>query len=151
VTVDGERHTTLSFLATPGDANFGGKVHGGSVMRWIDEAGYACAAAWSGRHCVTAFVGEVDFARPITIGSLVRVHARVVHTGRTSMHVYVEVSSADPMVGNFAPTTRCFMVFVSVDEDGHPVPVPPFVTDDEADQTLAAHARQLHERRHRAA
>ena len=55
------RDVTLRFLAQPVDVNFGGKVHGGSVMRWIDQAGYACAVRWSGHYCVTVYVGGIRF------------------------------------------------------------------------------------------
>lgn len=54
----GQRNITLRFLAEPGDVNFGGKVHGGAVMKWIDLAAYACSAAWSGKYCITAYAGE---------------------------------------------------------------------------------------------
>jgi acyl-CoA hydrolase len=147
----GQREIVLCFLSVPADANFGGKVHGGTVMKWMDEAGYACAAACSGPYCVTAFVGEIDFERPIAIGSLVQVHARVLHTGRSSMQVYVTVSSADPKVGQYAMTTRSFTVFVAVGSDGRPVPVPPFLADRAEDQELAQHAHRLYLQRHREA
>ena len=67
--------TTLRFLAEPAHVNFGGKVHGGAVMKWIDQAGYACAARWSGSYCVTAYVGGIQFMRPIQVGELVEVRA----------------------------------------------------------------------------
>ena len=79
------REVTLRFLAQPVDVNFGGKVHGGSVMRWIDQAGYACAVGWSGHYCVTVYVGGIRFYKPILVGSLVEVEAKVIYTGRTSM------------------------------------------------------------------
>ena len=60
----------LRFLAEPSTVNFGGKVHGGTVMKWIDEAGYACATSWSKRYCVTVFIGSIRFHRPIRIGEL---------------------------------------------------------------------------------
>jgi len=56
---------TLRFLAEPNTVNFGGKVHGGTVMKWIDEAGYACATSWAKRYCVTAFIGGIRFHHPI--------------------------------------------------------------------------------------
>ncbi len=68
--------TTLRFLAEPAHVNFGGKVHGGAVMKWIVQAGYACAAGWSGSYCVTAYVGGIQFMRPIQVGELVEVRAR---------------------------------------------------------------------------
>jgi acyl-CoA hydrolase len=55
------REITLRFLAEPGDVNFGGKVHGGAVMKWIDQAGYAYAVAWSRHYCVTVYVGGIRF------------------------------------------------------------------------------------------
>jgi uncharacterized protein (TIGR00369 family) len=119
-----KREMVLRFLAEPADVNFGGKVHGGAVMKWIDQAGYACAAAWSGRYCVTLRVSEISFLRPIFIGHLVEVRAVIDHTGNTSMHIKVQVSSSDPKDLNLQPTTECQIVFVALDEAGKPVPVP---------------------------
>ncbi len=70
-----QREITLRFLAEPQDVNFGGKVHGGAVMKWIDLAAYACAAGWSGRYCVTAYAGGIRFVAPIHVGNLVEVDA----------------------------------------------------------------------------
>ena len=114
----------LRFLAAPMDVTFSGRVHGGKLLEWIDKAGYACASGWSGRYCVTAYVGDVRFTRPVEIGELVEVHAQLVHTGRSSMHVLVTVSSADPRGGDFTRATQCLTVFIAVDENGKPVSVP---------------------------
>jgi uncharacterized protein (TIGR00369 family) len=117
------RGITLRFLAEPADVNFGGKVHGGAVMKWIDQAGYACAVGWSGHYCVTAYVGGIRFLRPIMIGHVVEVQARVIHTGRTSMHIAINVRAGDLREGGLGETTRCTMVFVAVSSTGGPVPV----------------------------
>ena len=74
---------TLRFLAAPTDAGQSGSVSAGRVLEWIDKAGYAAAAGWSGTYAVTAYVGNVRFTRPVEVGELVEVTARVVHTGRT--------------------------------------------------------------------
>ena len=111
-----QREITLRFLAEPTAVNFGGKVHGGAVMKWIDEAGYACAAGWSGRYCVTIYVGGIRFHQPIHIGDMVEVCARIIYTGRTSMHVAVQVSAGDPKTDNRRDTTQCIIVFVAVDD-----------------------------------
>ena len=66
-----ERTLTLRFLAEPADVNFGGKVHGGAVMKWIDLCAYGCAAGWSGKYCITAYVGGMHFVKPILVGSMV--------------------------------------------------------------------------------
>ena len=73
---------------------------------------------------MTVYVGDVRFTRPVAIGELVEVEARLVHTGRTSMHILVVVSSADPKTGEYTEATRCITVFVAVDGDGRPVAVP---------------------------
>ncbi|CAN5244204.1 acyl-CoA thioesterase [soil metagenome] len=117
--------TLFRFLAAPSDAAVGGStIQAGSVLEWIDKAGYACAVGWAGASCVTAYVGNVNFSRPIAPGELVEVSARVTHTGRTSIHVNVTVASADPRTGEFERATHCILVFVSVDENGRPQPVP---------------------------
>jgi len=87
---------TLRFLAPPGDVSAaGGAVPAGRVMEWIDRAAYASAVGWSGRYCLTAYVGDVHFTHPILPGELVEVHARIVLTGRSSMYVLVSVESSD--------------------------------------------------------
>lgn len=138
-----DREVTFRFLAEPGDVNFGGKVHGGAVMRWIDQAGYACASAWSGRYCVTVYVGGIQFQRPISIGQLVEVSARVVKTGSTSMHVAVDVQARDVTGEVFERTTHCLMVFVAVDANRQPVAVPVFVPETETERQLQAYAERI--------
>lgn len=132
---------TLRFLAEPSTVNFGGKVHGGTVMKWIDEAGYACATQWAKRYCVTVYVGGIRFHRPIRIGDLVEVEARLACTGSTSMNIAVEVRSGDMKGGPMEKTTECLIVFVSVGDDGKPLPVPAWVPETPQQQALAAAAR----------
>lgn len=138
-----DREVTFRFLAEPGDVNFGGKVHGGAVMRWIDQAGYACASAWSGRYCVTVYVGGIQFQRPISIGQLVEVSARIVKTGSTSMHVAVDVQARDITGEHYERTTHCLMVFVAVDAERQPVSVPAFVPETETEKHLQAYADRI--------
>jgi acyl-CoA hydrolase len=138
-----EREITLRFLAEPTDVNFGGKMFGGSVMKWIDLAGYACATGWAGRYCVTAYVGGIQFERPISIGDLVETRARILLTGRTSMHIAVDVYSRPPFAEAYDHTTHCLMVFVAVDEQGHPVPVPSWQPQGAEDQAQARYATRM--------
>ena len=133
---------TLRFLAEPATVNFGGKVHGGTVMKWIDEAGYACATSWAKRYCVTVFVGSIRFHRPITIGSIVEVEARLAYTGNTSMNIAVEVRSGDMKSGGeLEKTTECLIVFVAVDEEGKPVPVTSWQPETPGEVALATNAK----------
>jgi acyl-CoA hydrolase len=107
-------------LAETQDVNFGGKVHGGAVMKWIDLAAYACAAGWSGRYCVTAYAGGIRFIAPIHVGSLVEVDAKVIYTGKSSMHIALEVNACDPKSLNRRLTTHCIVIMVAVDQNGQP-------------------------------
>ena len=141
---------TLRFLAEPSTVNFGGKVHGGTVMKWIDEAGYACATSWSKRYCVTVFIGSIRFHRPIMIGDLVEVEARLAYTGNSSMNISVEVRSGDMKGGEMQKTTECLVVFVSVDSHGRPLPVDAFTPGTPGEMALAERAR-LHLEASRAA
>lgn len=128
---------TLRFLAEPSTVNFGGKVHGGTVMKWIDEAGYACATSWAKHYCVTVSVGSIRFQRPIMIGDLVEVQARLAYTGRTSMNISVEVRAGDMKTGEMHVITECLVVFVAVDPDGQTIPVSPWRPDTPGDIALA--------------
>jgi acyl-CoA hydrolase len=131
-----QRELTLRFLAEPQDVNFGGKVHGGAVMKWIDLAAYACAAGWSGCYCVTAYAGGIKFVQPIHVGSLVEVDAKVIYTGRSSMHIAVEVNACDPKSLNKRKTTQCIVIMVAVDETGQPIDIPKWepVTEEDKKQ-----------------
>ncbi|KAG0162249.1 hypothetical protein DFQ30_002527 [Apophysomyces sp. BC1015] len=135
--------TTFRFLAEPTSVNFGGKVHGGALMKWIDETAYACAATWSGRYCVTVSVGNIRFHRPILVGNLVELRSRVVATGRTSMHIHVSVLAGDPKWGELRQSTDCLVVFVALDETGHPVPVPRFEPCTDEQRRLAKYAMDV--------
>lgn len=143
--MSGQQHeVTFRFLAQPTDVNFGGKVHGGMVMKWIDQAAYACAVGWSGAYCVTASVSGIQFVAPILISDLVTVSARLIHTGRSSMHMAVDVMARDLRKGEQRLATRCVMVFVALDgPDGKPTPVPGWQPVDARGRRLQEQARQL--------
>jgi acyl-CoA hydrolase len=136
----------LRFLAEPAHVNFGGKVHGGAVMKWIDQAGYACAAGWSGSYCVTAYVGGIQFMRPIQVGELVEVRAQVAYTGRTSVHVAIDVHAGDPREADgLMRATICVIVFVALGADGNPHPVPRWVPRTEHERLLEDYAIKMME------
>ncbi len=138
-----QREIALRFLAEPSEMNFGGKVHGGTVMKWIDQAGYTCAVSWSGQYCVTVYVGGIRFYHPIHIGDLVEVQAKLIYTGTTSIHVAVDVYAGDPKQSRRQKTTHCVIIFVAVDRDGHPVSVPAWQPESEDDRILQAYAQKL--------
>ena len=141
------RAITLRFLAEPAHVNFGGKVHGGAVMKWIDQAGYTCAAGWTGGYCVTIYVGGLRFLRPIHVGAVVELRALVIRTGRTSLHVAVDIYARDPKQPELTRTGHCVIVFVALDEQGRPRSVPPWTPETDTDRALQAYALRLIELR----
>ncbi|MDA9558241.1 acyl-CoA thioesterase [Vibrio sp.] len=137
------RSTTLRFLAEPADVNFGGKVHGGAVMKWIDLGAYACAAGWSAKYCVTVYAGGIRFVSPIHVGNLVEVNAQVIYTGSTSMHIAIDVQASDPKFLENRLTTHCIVIMVAVDESGTPSKVPEWIPSSEEDIELRNSAIRL--------
>ena len=131
---------TLRFLAAPTDAGYSGNVSAGRVLEWIDKAGYAAAAGWGGTYAVTAYVGNVHFSRPIPVGHMVEATARIVHTGRSSMHIHVTVASGDPRESGLEPATDCLMVFVAMDADRRPTQIPSWAPADAGERAEQAAA-----------
>lgn len=133
----------LRILASPQDtAHDGRTISSGSILEWIDRAGYACAVGWSWGYCVTAYVGNVRFTRPVLAGELIQLTARVIQTGRTSMQVWVAVSTADVAAGAYRHAIDCLLVLVAVDEQGAPRPVPQWQPCEEIDTVLQARAQE---------
>ena len=142
-----KREIKFCFLAEPTDVNFGGKVHGGAAMKWIDQVAYACACAWSGEYSITVYVGGIRFLAPIKIGELVELEAKVIYTGTTSMHIAVDVYAKTIKAAKRVKTTHCIIVFVAVDNDNKPVQVPKWIPQIKADKELEQYAISLMERR----
>jgi acyl-CoA hydrolase len=116
--------TTDRFRVKPDDISVGGFVDGGTLLEWIDQTAHAAAVQWCGCHCVAASVGNFHLDRPIGVGELVEVHASLVYTGRSSMHILVTVYSSDPARAKAVQTAQCPIIFVATDDAGNPVEVP---------------------------
>jgi uncharacterized protein (TIGR00369 family) len=139
-----DTQVALSQLMQPADANFMGVIHGGIVMKLIDEAAGTCAYRFARTRVVTAAIDRIDFHYPVHIGNLVTLKATVNHAGRTSMEVGVRVEAEDLDSGHVTHTNSAYLVFVALDEDGHPTPVPRLVpeTDEERRRWAEAKARR---------
>ena len=134
----------LRFLAAPMDVNWGGNVHGGFVMRWIDEAAHVLVTSYTHTtRNVAVYTGGIRFYQPMHVGDLVEVEARLLHTGRTSMHVSVHVRSGDPRTMDLRLTTHCLVLFVSLDDDGNALEAPVWVPVTAEDLALDRHAVEL--------
>jgi len=151
---------TLTQLMEVTDANVAGNVHGGVVMRLTDTAAALAAIRHAGSLCVTVSVDELSFLEPVHVGDLLTLRASVNAVGTTSLEVGVRVEAEDPVTGRHVHAATAYLVFVALDADGHPRPVPPLLceTDEERrrhrEAMLRREARQAHKealRDHRAA
>jgi 4-hydroxybenzoyl-CoA thioesterase len=115
-------------------------VAAGRILEWIDRAGYVCAVGWSGTYCVTAYVGNLHVVETIQPGELVEIDSRIIHTGRTSMQILVEVRSSGIEEQTFTPAMNCILVFVAVDKEGRPTPVRQWTPAREVDRILQGDA-----------
>ncbi|MGH7296049.1 MAG: acyl-CoA thioesterase [Polyangiaceae bacterium] len=137
--------TEMVEYVLPQHANIADTVFGGQIMAWVDLCAAICAQRHSGRPCVTAFVDDLLFKRPVRVGQVVRLRAQVVATFRTSMEIDVSVTGEDTLTREEWPTVGCRVVFVAMDERRRPVPVPPLLLEtdaDRADQSAAEERRR---------
>ena len=119
------RHQIIRrFRVEPADVGIDGFVGGGRLLTWIEKAAHATAARWSHRRCVVASVGNLHLDRPISAGEFVELHASLVYTRRSSMHILVTIYSGDPAEADGLHTTQCPIIFVAVDANGTAVEVP---------------------------
>ncbi|MBP7958517.1 MAG: acyl-CoA thioesterase [Thiopseudomonas sp.] len=120
----GSSTLSMTVLMTPDKANFSGNVHGGTLLKYLDEVAYACASRYAGSYVVTLSVDQVTFRQPIHVGELVTFLASVNYTGRTSMEVGIKVVTENIRDKLVRHTNSCFFTMVAVNEQGQPVEVP---------------------------
>jgi len=128
---------TLRFLASQSTLPQAGRVPGGTVLRWVDEAGFACASAWAKGPCITEFVGGAHFVHPIRPGDLVEVHARLASTTDTAMHLAVEVRSGGIHGEPPQEVLHCVAVYTAVDADEQPRAIDKWSPETPGDMALA--------------
>lgn len=115
---------TMTHLMAPQDTNLWGNVFGGVILAAVDRIAYVSSARHSGCAGVTASFDQVDFRSPIQIGEMVTLEASVNTVGRTSMEIGVRVSADSVTGGHERQTNQCYVTFVAIDDEMHPVPVP---------------------------
>ncbi len=133
-----ETHIQNRFRVQPNHANNNDTLHGGNLMKWLDEVGAMSAMRFAGETCVTARVNELDFERPIGIGDTALVEAFVYDAGRTSVHVGLRAWREEPRSGEMERTTESSFTFVAIDEDGSAVPVPELTVESDRGRELQA-------------
>ena len=141
-----DSRVVLAQLMQPNHANNQGNVHGGEIMRLMDEAGALACMRHAGMRVVTVAVDRMTFRQPIHLGDLVTLAAEVSYVGRTSLEAEVLVSAENPVTGECVYTNTAYLVYVALDQEGQPVPVPPLIPEDDfqRERMVEGQARQKH-------
>jgi uncharacterized protein (TIGR00369 family) len=138
---------TLTQMMEVTDANVAGNVHGGVIMRLVDTAAALAAIKHSGGVALTVGIDEMTFLEPVQIGEVVVLRACVNDVGRTSMECGVRVEAEDPLTGVIRHVNSAYLVFVAVDGQGRPRPVPPLIAQSEDERRRQREAKLRRERR----
>jgi len=138
---------TISQLMHPEHANLLGNIHGGWIMKLVDEAGALSCMRHAQKKVVTVSIDSMTFQQPIKLGDLVILNSEVTYTGRTSMEVTVEVVAENPITGESTHTNTAYLVYVALDDEGRPTPVPAVKAETEEDRRKLEQALQRQERR----
>ncbi len=136
-----DSHVTLTQMMEVTDANIAGNVHGGVVMRLVDTAAALAAIRHAGGLAVTVSLDEMTFLEPVHIGDVVTLKAAVNDVGTTSMECGVRVEAEDPITGRRVHAASAYLVFVAIDDEGHPRPVPPLAPESENEQRRQREAK----------
>jgi uncharacterized protein (TIGR00369 family) len=139
-TIDASR-VSLAQLMQPEHANNLGNVHGGWIMKLVDEAGALACMRHAQKRVVTVALDQMVFRQPIRIGDVVTLTAEVSYAGRTSMEAEVHVVAEDPVTGTCTHTNTAYLVYVALDENGRPAEVPPLIAENARQQTRLEEAK----------
>lgn len=146
-----ESRVRLSQLMGPEHANGHGNVHGGVIMKMVDEAGALVGMRHAQSLVVTVTMDSMTFMEPIFIGHLVTVEAELTYVGTTSMETRVEVTAENPLTGAKTKTNTAYLVYVAIDSTGRPQPVPQLIvsTPEEEVELQEAQERQQYRKQQR--
>lgn len=136
-----EKSLTMTVLMTPDMANFSGNVHGGSLLKLLDQVAYACAAKYCKSYVVTAALDQVFFKQQVNVGELVTFLANINHVGRSSMEVGVKVVAENLRTHEKRHTTSCYFTMVAMNDEGETVEVPRLILETEQDKKHYATAK----------
>lgn len=115
---------SMTVLMTPDMANFSGNVHGGIILKLLDQVAFACASRYAGRYVVTLSVDQVMFRQPVHVGELVTFLASVNDTGKSSMEVGIMVVTENIRTQVVRHANSCYFTMVALDDGGKPATVP---------------------------
>jgi len=138
---------TISQLMHPEHANLLGNVHGGWIMKLVDEAGALACMRHAQKKVVTVAIDSMTFRQPILIGDLIILNAEVTYAGHTSLEAEVHVLAENPITGKQTHTNTAYLVYVALDDEGKPTSVPPLQPETEAEKRKFDQAKVRQERR----
>ncbi len=138
---------SLAQLSQPENANLLGNVHGGWIMKLVDEAGALACMRHAQRPVVTVAIDSMVFRKPVRIGDLVLITAEVTYAGHTSLEAEVRVQTENPITGERTETNTAYVVYVALGDDGHPTPVPPLLAENDEEKHKLEEGRQRQSRR----
>jgi acyl-CoA hydrolase len=144
-----DSQTMLGHVMQLTDANPVGNVHGGTIMRLVDEAGGIAAARHAGRPVVTVAMDSMSFYSPVFVGNLVTLKASLNYVGKTSVEVGVRVEAEDVLTGQVTHANSAYLVYVALDENAQPVEVPPLIAETPEEQRRMEEGRLRQEERKR--
>ncbi len=133
---------TLAQFMQPEHANPLGNIHGGWIMKLVDECGALACMRHTRTRVVTVAIDSMTFRQPIRVGDLVTLTAEVTYTGRTSLEAEVLVEAENPLTGLKTHTNQAYLVYVALDENGQPVAIPPVVAENPEEQQRLEAAKQ---------
>jgi acyl-CoA hydrolase len=137
----------LAQMMMPEHANTHGNVHGGWIMKLVDEAGALASTRHAAHRTVTVAIDQMVFRHPIHIGDLVLFNAEVTYAGRTSMEVEVNVIAENPISSEQIHTNAAYLVYVAIDDNGRPTRIPSLIAETPEEQARMDAAVERHLRR----
>lgn len=133
---------SIAQLMQPEHANNLGNVHGGWIMKLVDEAGAIACMRHAQKRVVTVAVDSLVFREPIKIGDLIILNAEVTYTGTSSLEAEVQVIAENPVTGHRTHTNTAYLVYVALDDEGKPSTVPPLIIESEEEAQRMEQARE---------
>jgi len=138
---------TLSQVMMPHHASHYGNVHGGVIIKLVDEVAYVAASRHARRNVVTASIASLNFENPVHIGDVVTLRAKLTFVGKTSMEIEVHVETEKVKTGEVLPVATAYLTMVALDEKGKPTPVPQLILESEEERKKYEQAKARREQR----
>jgi len=131
-----EKKLFMTRLMTPDMANFSGNVHGGTILKLLDESAFSCASRYCKMYVMTAALDHVEFKSPITVGDLVTFKCNINYVGRSSMEVSIRVEGEKIREKSKYHAISCYFTMISVNKNGIPQKAPILQIESETEQKL---------------